>query len=148
MEMNTDIQVPQKYRDAVFAAPSGIHGTGLFTRIAIPQATIFVEYLGAVLSPEDADRMEDQTYLLNVSDRCCIDGNPRVRENPAGYMNHSCAPNVECVVDWERKRAFFAALRDIAPGEELMYDYAFPDYGERTPCSCGSPNCRGHIEFP
>ena len=36
------------------------------------------------------------------------------------------------------------ALRDIEPGAELTYDYAF--VGEAAePCACGSANCRGVI---
>lgn len=39
------------------------------------------------------------------------------------------------------------ALRVVAKGEELTYDYnwdSFDFYGV-TPCSCGVPNCRGFL---
>jgi SET domain-containing protein len=43
-------------------------------------------------------------------------------------------------------------LRDIAPGEELFYDYAYeldepltPALKRQYPCHCGSANCRGTI---
>lgn len=40
------------------------------------------------------------------------------------------------------------ALRDVAPGEELVYDYAFQHYGAMRQnatsfaCMCGAKNCR------
>jgi len=44
------------------------------------------------------------------------------------------------------------AIRGIAPGEELAYDYAFmlperhsPAAKRRYPCRCGSAKCRGTI---
>ena len=40
--------------------------------------------------------------------------------------------------------ATIIALRPIAIGEEITYDYAFPpDLAE--PCQCGAANCRGLI---
>ena len=45
--------------------------------------------------------------------------------NDARYMAHSQDPNCQCqkwVVD-NQPRAFMVALRDIAPGEELTYNY-------------------------
>jgi hypothetical protein len=35
------------------------------------------------------------------------------------------------------------ALRDIAPGEELVWDYNLYDDEDPAPCYCGSPKCRG-----
>ena len=40
--------------------------------------------------------------------------------------------------------ATIIALRPIAIGEELSYDYAFPA-NLAEPCRCGSANCRGLI---
>ena len=38
-------------------------------------------------------------------------------------------------------------LREIAPGEQLTIDYAWPD-DRAIPCLCGSKNCRGWIIAP
>ena len=44
-------------------------------------------------------------------------------------------------------RAWWVAVRDIAPGEEITYDYGFvADVAE--PCSCGAATCRGLIVDP
>ena len=50
----------------------------------------------------------------------------------------------------EDKRIWIETLRDIAPGEELAYDYGYvleerhtPAAKRRFPCHCGAANCRG-----
>jgi D-alanine-D-alanine ligase-like ATP-grasp enzyme len=62
---------------------------------------------------------------------------------PTGWapQNHSCDPNTAFV------GLNVVARRDIWLGEELTVDYATFYDGHMTPfdCSCGSPNCRGHI---
>jgi len=67
------------------------------------------------------------------------------------WFNHSCDPNTEVRSDWDAEhqvvRAWWVALRDIAPGEEITYDYGFvADVAE--PCACGSSACRGLIVDP
>ena len=68
------------------------------------------------------------------------------------YVNHSCQPN--CRLDYQSQgRVFLVALRDIAAGEELSFDYAttttrdgiaaFP--GWRFTCLCGADGCRGEV---
>ena len=57
------------------------------------------------------------------------------------YLNHSCDPN--CEVDEIKGRVWLFAIRDIAAGEELVWDYNLYDDEEPAPCSCGSPKCRG-----
>jgi hypothetical protein len=49
-------------------------------------------------------------------------------------------------------RIWIETMRDVEPGEELAYDYAFvlkeahtAAAKRRYPCRCGSANCRGTI---
>ncbi len=56
-------------------------------------------------------------------------------------LNHSCEPN--CEVDEIKGRVWLFALRDIAPGEELVWDYNLYDDEDPAPCYCGSRKCRG-----
>jgi SET domain-containing protein len=63
------------------------------------------------------------------------------------YINHSCDPNAYVdagITDDGQPWAAIIALRPIAVGEELSYDYAFPA-ALAEPCRCGSANCRGLI---
>jgi hypothetical protein len=56
-------------------------------------------------------------------------------------MNHSCEPN--CGV---RGSVALVARRDIAPGEELTFDYGTTDtVGLEMECKCGAPTCRGVV---
>ena len=59
-----------------------------------------------------------------------------------GVWNHSCEPN--CYLHTEGMKAFVMARRDIAPGEELTYDYLF-DEDVREPCRSAPRHRRGYI---
>ena len=56
-------------------------------------------------------------------------------------QNHSCAPNTGY------SGLNVVALHDIAPGEELTFDYAtvYSEAAEPFECHCGAPNCRGFV---
>jgi hypothetical protein len=61
---------------------------------------------------------------------------------PSDYFNHSCDPNAGL-----SGQISLVALRDIAPGEEVRFDYAMSDstdYDEFD-CDCGADNCRGRF---
>ena len=149
--MSYTIEVSEDNSRRLKVNSSPIHNKGVFVRDKISTGTIIAEYLGKHLSGKDADILENQDYLFILSDEEgaseYIDGNPqKYPENIAGYINHSCSPNLECVFDYTGERVFFVSLRDIKLGEELTYDYWYPHFGEYTPCNCGSESCRGHIE--
>ena len=64
------------------------------------------------------------------------------RPGPGDRINHCCEPNAGI-----NGAVLLVALRDIAPGEEICYDYAMTDgqpYDNFT-CACGVPTCRGQI---
>lgn len=120
--------------------PSPIHSVGVYTTAPIRRGARVVEYAGRRITPEEADRLydgADRTYLYGLEDgKTVIDG-----EGLGAYLNHSCDPN--CEVDEIRGRVWLFALRDIAPGEELVWDYNLYDDDAPAPCRCGSKKCRG-----
>jgi SET domain-containing protein len=120
--------------------PSPIHSVGVYAATAIRKGTRLVEYTGPRISPDEADRIyegADRTYLYGLDDgKTVIDG-----EGLAAYLNHSCDPN--CEIDEIKGRVWLFALRDIAAGEELVWDYNLYDDDDPAPCHCGSPKCRG-----
>lgn len=75
-------------------------------------------------------QVEDDLYLV-----------PSETEE-ADYVNHSCTPNAGI-----EGQTAIVALRDIAPGEEICYDYAMSDGSDydEFECHCGAPDCRGKI---
>lgn len=64
------------------------------------------------------------------------------------WINHSCDPNSVVDSRWfpaeKTVLAWWSALRDIAPGEEITYDYCFAAQ-VAEPCNCGAASCRGLI---
>jgi SET domain-containing protein len=74
--------------------------------------------------------------------------------NEARFINHSCDPNCESVI--EGGRVFIEARKPIKSGEELAYDYAYTRDGSETEeeetalygCRCGTKKCRGTILAP
>jgi SET domain-containing protein len=132
--------------------PSPMHGVGAFATRAIAAGTRLIEYAGQRLTPAEADaRYPDlpgerhHTFLFAIDDDVVIDAG--VDGNDARFINHSCDPNCDAVID--DGRIWIETIRDVSPGEELAYDYAFqlaerhtPAAKRRYPCNCGSANCR------
>ena len=93
------------------------------------------------LRPRKPSRREAQgaRYMFELNSRWAIDGS--VRWNVARYLNHSCWPNAKPVS--RKGKIIFVALRLIAPGEEITYDYGreYFDYFLRSGgCRCAA--CR------
>jgi SET domain-containing protein len=124
----------------IVVRPSKIHSVGVFTTTPIRKGSRVVEYVGPRLTAEEANNLYDgapRTYLYGLGDgKVIIDG-----EGMGAYLNHSCDPN--CEVDEVKDRVWILALRDIAAGEELLWDYNLYDDDDPAPCHCGSPKCRG-----
>ena len=137
---------------------SPIQGLGAFARRPIPKGTRLVEYVGERISPAEADARYDDdlqehshTFLFTVNRNVIIDA--AHDGNEARFINHSCDPNCEAVI--EDKRVFIESVRDIAPGQELTYDYHLEREGrfqaewkQKYACHCGAPNCRGILLEP
>ena len=124
-----------------FRLGRSLTGFGVFATRPIKKRTRLVEYKGPVLDFKEAERAERRgnRYLYEISKHRTIDGTPR--SNLARYINHSCNPNAESIT-W-RGRVFIKTMRDIKPGEEIVYDYG-TDYLKhvigRSNCKCS--RCR------
>jgi diaminopimelate decarboxylase len=79
------------------------------------------------------------TYTVQVDEGRHVD----TTDSPARFLNHSCDPS--CGIDAERYAVI--ALRDIAPGDELTFNYLTTEWDMASPfrCACGSPRCAGMI---
>jgi SET domain-containing protein len=138
---------------------SPMQGLGAFATRHIPAGVRLIEYAGERLTPAEADaQYPDQpgerhhTYLFAIDDddgtEVVVDA--AVNGNEARFINHSCDPNCDAVID--DGRIWIETIRDVARGEELAYDYAYVLEERHTlaakrryPCSCGATNCRGTI---
>ena len=139
---------------------SKIQGRGAFSTRRIAKGARIIEYLGECIDEHESDvRYPDDemgrhhTFLFSIGDGTrVLDAGPL--EWPAKFINHSCDPNCEAIEE-EDGRVFISALKNIADGVELSYDYAYERTTEHTEadeklyvCRCASPKCRGTIMAP
>lgn len=137
----------------VEARDSKIHGRGVYAIAPIKKGTRVMEYLGERISHGEADARYEKkgdddghTFLFIASNRTVIDAG--VDGNDARFINHSCNPNCETVI--ENSRVFIDSIRSIKTGEELGYDYQLTWESTDDPaelalyaCRCGARKCRG-----
>lgn len=149
---------PETPRPPYAVRNSRVHGKGVFATRKIPAGAQIVEYEGERISWKEAVRRENMkapddfhTFFFSLDGGKIIDGGSN--GNDARWINHSCEPN--CEAREEDGRVFIHALRDIARGEELNYDYGLILEERYTPalkkayaCLCGAPNCRHTLLAP
>lgn len=147
------------------ARHSPIHGMGVFALRRIHRDERIIRYKGRIISHEQADEEygdgaeTGHTFLFTLNDDYVMDGN--VGGNTARWINHSCEPNCEALIEEaedgkpEHDKVVIEALRDIEPQEELTYNYGIVldvPHTQRMKrlwaCRCGSPRCTGTILQP
>jgi hypothetical protein len=117
-------------------------GRGVFARVALHARETLAVWGGQIVT-------EGQLRVLPAKQRhrLCLQVERGLfimttREGPADWINHSCEPNAGL-----SGQIVLVAMRDIAPGEEICFDYAMADsfpYDEFD-CRCASPRCRGRV---
>jgi uncharacterized protein len=144
--------------DMIRVRRSRLHGRGVFALRRIRKGTRVVEYLGDRVSHDEADNRyshkpveDNHTFLFIVNRSTVIDGG--ANGNDARYINHSCDPNCESLI--EDRRVFIEAIRTVQPGDELTYDYQIgrdkedpANVDEIYACRCGAKHCRGSMLWP
>jgi SET domain-containing protein len=148
----------------IAARKSTIHGNGVFALAPIARGERIIEYKGKRRTHADVDAGDSgdvdsgHTFLFTLNDDYVIDAN--FSGNSARWINHSCKPNCEAVLDENEKdpkksRVFIEARRAIKPGEELTYDYGITLDEPHTArlkkiwaCRCGAKNCTGTMLKP
>ena len=129
----------------IIVRSSDVHAAGVFATSPIRRGSKVVEYTGPKLTKKEGDALyehRDVTYLFALgSGKYVLDGH-----GIAAFINHSCDPN--CETDETDGRIWVYAMRDIAAGEELTYDYNLFDGDGPAPCYCGAKTCRGSLYSP
>jgi len=113
-------------------------GRGVFAGERIPAGALIERFTGPFLRYDQTDA---DTYALQIGPDLYIGGSGGVDD----LFNHSCDPNAWVKI--EGTSAELRAIRDIALGEEICFDYStILDEGDFTMrCRCGSASCRGII---
>lgn len=157
--------------------PSGVHA-----QVAIKKGQFVDRYLGEIITSAEADRrraasaisQRKDVYLFALDKFTNPESlDPRLKgpplevdgeflSGPTRFINHSCDPSLRIfarVGDHADKHihdlALFA-IREIAAGEELTFDYVdgvtedgaemeLGNGAHMTKCLCGSRKCRGFL---
>ena len=163
---NSGLVVLKLSMSNLFAArQSPIHGNGVFATAPIKKSTRLIQYQGALLTHKQVDRVyaddveTGHTFLFTLNEHFVIDAN--VDGNDARWINHSCEPNCEAVVEEDddgnptQDKIFIEATRAIKPGEELTYNYGIVLGEPHTArlkklwtCLCGAKKCTGTMLQP
>ncbi|HBP01381.1 MAG: SET domain-containing protein [Candidatus Moranbacteria bacterium GW2011_GWE1_49_15] len=117
-----------------FKVKRSLAGLGLFAAENVSEGDFVIEYTGEKITHAQANERRGK-YLFTLNSRYVIDG--RGRKNLARYINHSCEPNCEVIIEGSEINVY--AVRSVKPGEELTYDYGqeyFKEYIEPRGCRC------------
>jgi len=122
--------------------PTSHCGFGYFApEQGIPARTVIGPYSGKVCHASQLSKKPKQEYILKIDNDLYVDA------KEVGYLtrfiNHSCLPN--CKVERRHKQglpcAAVVALRDIAPGEELTFNYGVKFFGDAKTVACKCAEC-------
>lgn len=118
-------------------------GRGVFAAAPIAKGEVLAVWGGELvdgarfrrLGPHERSfgfQVEEEVFLVTISRR----------HDVADLVNHSCEPNAGL-----SGQITLVAMRDIAAGEEICFDYAMTDSSPllEFDCRCGSAACRGRV---
>lgn len=112
------------------------HGNGVFARTAIRKGETIAKFDGTIYDFYSNWTNDLYNHAIQFEKRRWRDS-----KGIARLINHSCDPN--CGI---RNLFTIVAMRNIAPGEEITWDYGMTEnYEWRMKCTCGSPICRKTI---
>lgn len=124
-------------------------GWGIKANTFIDKGTFVMEYVGEVVTEKSyksrlITKYKDSvnSYAMRLCQNFVIDAH--LKDNCSRYINHSCEANCE-LQQWivnNYPSIAIVAIRDIAPDEEITYDYNFQAFDVPEVCLCGSKNCR------
>lgn len=125
----------------IHAAAKKSGGNGIFATQPLKKGEVLAVFGGVVYEWETFKNLPEIERSLCIQ----VEENLFLVPRPIGsgdYVNHSCTPNAGLL-----GQIGLVAMRDIAVGEEICFDYAMCDtmpYDEFQ-CNCGSINCRRSV---
>ena len=117
-------------------------GRGVFAARSFRRGSTVFAIEGRVVNYRRLWEQEGSRFAAN-----CIRFGPETYvdpgDGPAGFLNHSCAPN--SAITKTANRLNVVAARRIGKGEEIVFDYSTTigdDDIWRMRCKCGDASCR------
>lgn len=115
---------------------------GLFAVQPIQKDELLAMWGGRVVGYEEYEQLSPfyKSHGLQIWDD--LFQVPLLEGDPADYFNHSCHPNAGF-----NSPISLVAMRAVAVGEELCFDYAMSEdnHFDEFPCACGADTCRGQV---
>lgn len=112
------------------------HGKGVFAASTIAAGEEILTFTGPVMQ---RGQFKPDDYHLQIGDNLYLGASGKADD----YVNHSCNPNAGF-----GKGLTLVALRGIARGEEITWDYSTAideeDF-DGFACQCGATNCRSVV---
>jgi hypothetical protein len=113
-------------------------GVGVFAARDFSVGELLFRFSGPIITLSQAmERRGAGGKVLQIAPPTFIDLEP-----PGAFANHSCEPNAGL-----RDLVSGFALRPIARGDEILFDYSttMSEQNWTMTCHCGAPSCRGVI---
>jgi SET domain-containing protein len=125
------------------------HMRGIFAKASVNKGERLAIFGGDIMFIDEINQLQDclQHYAMQIEERFVLGSRKLTEPEDTDFFNHSCDPN-----SGFKGQIFLVAMRDIAVGEEITFDYAMTiseSVGSNIvfnmKCNCGSPHCRGKI---
>ncbi|XP_043243512.1 histone-lysine N-methyltransferase SUV39H2-like isoform X2 [Amphibalanus amphitrite] len=137
---NRVVQRGRKVKLSIFRTSNGC-GWGVKALESIKRGSFVAEYVGEVITNEEAERRGEKYDSVGVTYLFDLDFNDHINlytvdaamyGNISHFINHSCEPNLVVYGMWSDcldpnlPRLALFACRDILKGEQLYFDYNSP----------------------
>ena len=120
----------------------GSRGRGVVAERNFKQGEVIAIWRGSIITEREVIALSDseRSQLLQVDEDAFLVTNKALLT--VDYINHSCEPNCGFT-----DSTTLVAMREIAPGEAITFDYAMSDTKTifAFDCWCGSAKCRKKI---
>ena len=130
--------------DEIIEIPAGVREVGdfkgVYAKQAIKQDSVIFHLRGNISTSPSK-----YTIQLGINRHLNLPADRKPNDDYCWqYLNHRCEPNGYI----NTRERTLRALRDIAAGEEITFNYLTTESEMAVPfnCICGSPNCFGVIQ--
>jgi len=122
-------------------------GMGVFASEPLTARELVAVWGGVIYSADEVDGIANvfphfKTHPVEVYEGFYMGSISNTAIDDAERFNHSCDPNIGV-----KGQIIVLARRDIAAGEELVFDYDTTDVAPaKFDCRCGATDCRGVVD--